>query len=83
METTNDKKKVQSLATVKQRSILMKYGSKYSIKYLGATLFKGGSSMTDICIKIMTAAMARLTRVWCCQNIRFTTNNDLHKPPSK
>lgn len=50
-------------------------------KYLGATLFKYGSSTTDIHIKMVTAtaAMTGLHRIWCSHSISFTKKYNLYQ----
>lgn len=44
----------------------------YNFKYLGATIPKDGSSTADVCIRIVTAAITRLYRIWYSNAVRVT-----------
>ena len=52
-----------------------------SFKYLEATLWKDGTCLAEICIRIASAiaAMARLNRIWWCFTISFACKFKLYK----
>ena len=84
MEISTVKSKVMVNSTNNASVSIIMDGKKLeevsSFKYLGATLTKDGTCITEICIWIAkaTAAKARLTRVWK-SNISFQTKFKLYK----
>lgn len=70
METGTDKRKLIITGSSKAETYMN------GLCLLTFHLFKTGSSMTDIHIRILTAtvAMARVDRVWHNYNIRFTSH---------
>ena len=51
-----------------------------SFKYLGAILYKDGTCSAEVHIKIASdlAARARLSGIWLCNTISFTSNFKLY-----
>ena len=76
----NERPAPSTASKAEDKKKTLQASTKTSFKYLGATLTKDGTCKTEIHIQIavVTAAMARLTRVWKC-NISFQTKFKLYK----
>lgn len=69
METSTDKYKIMVNGNGKAEF--------YMNRAVGGMLSKDDSSMANIHIRIATATMTRLDRMWCSSTIRFATKHRL------
>ena len=85
MEVSTEKSKIMTNSINNIRADISMNGETLeevtSFKYLGITLCKDGTCSVEVRTRIASAmaAMARLNRIWRCNNISFASKLKLYK----